>query len=262
MTGLGGSLFVRDAIRYDYCVEAAIESLVPICDDVVVLDCKSTDGTLDLLRSIEDRHPNVRVFGDVPWAEQSDHYLRLAILANAARELVHARWHFMIQADEVLHESSYASLARLLEADGWGHDTFRVRRINLYGDLDHYIRFDSKLKPCSDEPVRIGRQGVPACGDAESLIEINGDHRTIQDVTLYHYGYVRHGEALLDKAIDMQSWFFGPRSVVDQRVVKMKADGAGFRPYDIIPETELALLISHPAAALDWVRAHRHAEST
>jgi glycosyltransferase involved in cell wall biosynthesis len=253
-TGLGGSLFVRDAVRLDYCVEAAIESLVPVCDDVVVLDCHSTDDTLALLRTIETRHSNVRVFPNVPW-EQAGNYERLMILANAARELVRARWHFMIQADEVLHESSYTALRALVAADGWGQQAFRVRRLNLYGDLDHHISLGSRLKPCSDEPTRIGLQGVPAGGDAESIVEPHGpDRRMVDRVTLFHYGFVRSGQALITKAIEMQSWFWGPHSVPDQRVVHMQQAGTGFRPYDIIPPQELSPLpMPHPAAAAGWL---------
>jgi glycosyltransferase involved in cell wall biosynthesis len=253
-TGLGGSLFVRDAMRLDYCVEAAIESLVPVCDDVVVLDCHSTDGTLDLLRMIEARHNNVRVFPNVPWEQAAD-YQRLMILANAARELVRARWHFMIQADEVLHESSYPALRALVAADGWGRETFRVRRLNLYGDLAHHVGLGSRLKPCSDEPTRIGLQGVPAGGDAESIVEPLGpDRRMVDRVTLFHYGFVRSGQALITKAIEMQSWFWGAHSVPDHRVVQMERDGTGFRPYDIIPLGELSPLpMPHPQAAVGWL---------
>jgi hypothetical protein len=256
---LGGSLFVRDAIRLDYCVEAAIESLVPVCDDIVVLDCQSTDSTLELLREVASRHSGlVRVLGDVPW-EQSDHYLRLAILANAARELVRADFHFMIQGDEVLHESSYEPIRRAREHNFWGQATFRVRRLNLYGDLDHFIRLDSQLKPCSDVPTRIALQTVPAIGDAESVVEINGfDDRLVDKVTLFHYSYVRRGESLINKTIEMQSWFFGPGSVPDQRVVRMRDEERDFDPYAIIPPEELAPIpMSHPAAARLWVEEHR-----
>lgn len=258
MRTLGGSLFVRDAVRLDYCVEAAIESLVPICSDIVVLDCHSTDGTLELLLAIAARHSNVRVFGNVPW-EQSENYLRLALLANAARELVRADYHFMIQGDEVLHESSYDPIRRAQEHNFWGHETFRVRRLNLYGDLDHYVRIDSTRKPCSDVPTRIGLQAVPAIADAESIAENRGfDDRLVRSVTLFHYGYVRRGDALIDKAMDMQSWFFGPGSTVDERVVKMHREGTGFLPYEIIPPSELAPIpMSHPAAAHRWVEERR-----
>lgn len=258
MSTLGGSLFVRDAIRLDYCVEAAVESLVPVCDEVVVMDCQSTDGTLDLLHAIADRHTNVRVVPDSPW-EVADHYIRLAMLANAAREHLRTRWHFMLQADEVLHEVSYPMIRKAVRADGWNKTAFKVRRFNLWGTPDRYIRLDSLHKPCSDEPTRLGRQDVPAIGDGESLIENRGPALDLLNhVTIFHYGFVRHGHALIDKVIEMQTWFHGPHSTPDERVVKMKDEGTGFVPTAIIPELDLAPIpLPHPVAALAWLSSHQ-----
>lgn len=258
---LGGSLFVHDAIRLDYCVEAAIESLVPLCDRVVAMDCQSTDGTLDLLHAIADRHPNVQVVPNSPW-EVADHYIRLAMLANAAREQLKTRWHFMIQADEVLHECSYGAIREMVAADGHGKLAFRVRRFNLWGTPDHYVRLDSLHKPCSDEPTRLGRQDVPAIGDGESLIENRGAARElIEHVTLFHYGFVRHGHVLIDKVIEMESWFHGPHGTPDARVVAMREAGTGFAPAEIIPEQDLLPIpIAHPKAAEAWLASHRNGD--
>lgn len=251
---LGGSIFVRDAIRLDYCVEAAIESLVPVCDQIVVMDCQSTDGTLELLRRIAVQHHNVKIVDGQPW-EVGTHYDRLVIHANAARERLSTRWHFMLQADEVLHEVSYPAIRDAVANDGWGHGTFKVRRINLYGDPGRYVRFTSGMKPCSDEPTRLGLSDVPAIGDAESLVEANGTCRLLLGhVTIFHYGFVRRGAALIDKTIEMQSWFHGPHGTPDARVVAMKNAGTGFVPSAIMPDSELAPIpIRHPVAARSWL---------
>jgi glycosyltransferase involved in cell wall biosynthesis len=254
---LGGSLFVRDAVRLDYCVEAAIESLVPVCDEVVVLDCQSTDGTLALLYAVAARHPNVRVIANQPW-EVGTNYDRLMIHANAAREQLQTRWHFMLQADEVLHEWSYPMLREAVRADGWGASTFRVRRFNLYGDFSRCVSLDSTMKPCADEPTRLALSNYPAVRDAETIGEPDGkDERLIEHVTILHYGFVRRGAALIDKAIEMQGWFNGPEGTVDERVLKMRDEGTGFRYQDIMPDDQLMPLpIGHPAAAMSWIKEH------
>ena len=61
MKSLGGSLFVRNAIKYDYCIEEAVLSLVPICDEITIGDAGSDDGTLDVLRKLESDHNNIKV---------------------------------------------------------------------------------------------------------------------------------------------------------------------------------------------------------
>lgn len=257
MSTLGGSLFVRDALRLDYCLAAAIDSLAPVCDDMVVLDCGSTDGTLDLLADLAARHSHLRVLTGQPW-ELGDNYVRLALHANAAREHLRTRWHFMLQADEVLHEASYPVLRQAVAADGWGATTFRVRRVNLYGDVGRCVRYDSPAKPCSDMPTRLARTEYPAVGDAESIVESDGpDLSLIGHLTLFHYGFVRKGEALINKTIEMQSWFHGPGATVDERVLRMRAEHTGFRYADIIGDHELMPIpIGHPAAAAAWVAAH------
>lgn len=48
MNKLGGSIFIHNAIEFDYCLEASVSSLAALCDEVVLLDASSTDGTTDL----------------------------------------------------------------------------------------------------------------------------------------------------------------------------------------------------------------------
>jgi glycosyltransferase involved in cell wall biosynthesis len=252
---LGGSLFVRDAVRLDYCLEAAIESLVGVCDEVVVMDCQSTDGTAAILRKAAAKWSNVTILWNSPW-EVASGYVRLALLANAAREALKTDWHFMLQADEVLHESSYPAVLEAVRENGWGRSSFKVRRLNLWAEPGLCVRGDSKLKPCSDEPTRLGHQNIPAVGDGESLIDYRGPTYDLVDrVTIFHYGFLRRG--LIDKVIEMESWFHGPGSTPDERVVAMKEQGGVFVPEAIIPDSELIEIpIDHPAPAKAWVADH------
>ena len=48
-----GFTIVKDAIKYDYPVIEAISSVLPLCDEFVVAVGKSSDGTLDLIKSIK-----------------------------------------------------------------------------------------------------------------------------------------------------------------------------------------------------------------
>lgn len=250
--GLAGSLFVHDALRLDYCLQAAIESLILVCDEVIVLDCGSTDGTAGLLRHLEHRFEKLTVASS-PWEAAAD-YSRLAILANRAREMVTYRWHLMLQADEVLHEASYPILRELVELDGWGHRAFEVRRLNLWRDPAHHIAFNSTMKPCGDAPIRIGHQVIPAVGDAESLRGPASD-ALLDQVVIFHYGYLRRG--LLEKAIEMQSWFW-PDTGPDERLVRMRDAGGGFKPEDLIPDSELREIpMPHPVAAAQWLAQWR-----
>jgi glycosyltransferase involved in cell wall biosynthesis len=255
MPSLGGSVFVRNAIKYDYCILESIQSIVPLCEELVVLDCQSDDGTTQLLRDFCANTP-IRLIENVTW-ECADNYERLKILANRAISELSTDWHFMIQADEVLHESSIEPIRKAI-TEARQENTFMVRRINLWGDMDHHIRYDlpTPRKPVSDQVIRIGRRGTLSTGDAESLQCTLCNTNYVNQITLFHYGFVRKNEC--DKVIDMQSWFHGKGAQPDERVVAMKRKDGVFRPEVFFNKDELApLMMSHPSVAKIWVEERR-----
>lgn len=257
MHELGGSLFIHNAIKYDFCVREALESLLALCDEVVALDVQSTDGTLDLLHEIAREHPKLRVYDHGIW-ECAPNYTRLAVLANQAGGLLGSEWHFMIQADEVLHEDSLKFIRTAIrETPETKVETFCCRRITLYKDFDHYVRFDSQRKPCNDAPVRLGRKHAKALGDAESLEHLGKvSMQYVPRINLFHYGLVRKQDLFIDKIIDMQTWF---GAGVDHRVLKMKEETGKFQPEMIISDSELGVLKwTHPKFATQWVEERRN----
>jgi len=50
---VSGFTFIRNAVNYDYPVVEAIESILPICDEVVVAVGASDDATLALIQGIQ-----------------------------------------------------------------------------------------------------------------------------------------------------------------------------------------------------------------
>jgi len=254
---LGGSIFVRNAVKFDYCIQEAVESLIPLCDEVVVLDCQSEDETLDVLRALGRQYGNLRVYEGGEW-ECAPNFERLAILANQAKEYLKTKWHFMLQADEVLHEDSFPHIRKAIQRAGPGSKTWMVKRFNLYPDFDHYVKESSRRKPCNDYPLRLGRRDIPAVSDAESLFLVGFNPRWKDLIHIFHYGYVRKRDLILDKAIDMQSWFHGPNSQPDPRCIEMKRTTGMFKPEEIIPMSECKpLTMSHPKFALEWVGERR-----
>lgn len=249
---LTGTLTTHDVLRYDYCFREAIASLVPVCDEVVVLDAGSTDGTLQALRQIAAAEPRVRVVEGQDW-ECAPDYRRLDVLANRARQHVTTPWRLMLDADEVVHEASYPAIRAAVEADGWGHEAFKVRRLNLYGDLRHHVRYDCPHKPCDDSPTRLGKVHLEAFQGAESLQNPTGG-TLINRAWIFHYGFVRDPAVMVDKVIDMQRWFDGPSGTPDARVVAMKDEGVPFDWRRVMTDADLAVVdMPHPSAARPWM---------
>lgn len=248
---LGGSLFTHNVKQFDYCFEESIACLLDLCDQVVVLDAESTDGTLDDLRAIAAANSKIKLVEGALWDCAPKHE-RLRVLANQAKSHLTTDWHFMLQADEVIHESSFDVIRRLINDPNQKHSTFGVRRFNLFGDFNHYIGLHSAHKPCNDAPVRLGRIDIPAMGDAESLDMVASSWAHVTEILTFHYGLVRRSAALVDKSIDMQTWFHDA-DAVDWRIKEMKASGV-FDPFRLVPRSEIVPLdVPHPKYMAKWI---------
>lgn len=249
---LGGSLFIRNAVRFGYCLAEALDSLEALCDQISIVECGSDDGTQDVLADwVRGKRGSLRrikiEFGH-PW-EVGEKWDRLAIIANAARRNLTTDWHFMLQADEVLHESAIPVIRQLIEGS---EQAYFCRRLNLFVTPDTFVRLDSNKKPCGDMVCRLGRADLEIVGDAESIGHPNPGRQHIDQILIFHYGYVRDGAAHIAKAIDMQSWFFGPGSQPDQRIVKMRDEGNVFRPEVYFQAQDLSPIpVAHPAFSRD-----------
>ena len=255
---LGGSIFAHDAVRFDYCLREAIDSLCALCDHVVALDCESTDGSLALMHECASRHSNLIVHDSGVWECAPDNR-RLSILATQAKNLLprECSWHFMLQADEVVHEASFPVIRKAIE--GGGALAYQCRRFNLWGDLDHYVRLTSKYRPVGDAICRLGLVEFDAHGDAETL---DGHHyassELVDKIVIFHYGFVRDPAVHCDKCLSMQSWFCGPDGEPDKRVVDAKAQHGRFMPFDIIPASEVdPIPMAHPVFMREWVAERR-----
>lgn len=256
MVTLGGSTFIRNGLTYDYCFKETIASLCGVCDEVVVLDAGSTDGTLEELQALCVRYANLRLITGGNW-ECAPDYRRIAMLANEAASHLKTEWHFMLQADEVLHEKSYPTIRGVINK--YGYRGYVARRLNLYGDLNHYVSLSIPLerKPVSDSVIRLAYSGWPAIGDSESLyvepsLVDHTDH--VDDIVIFHYGFVRHDAQLLDKAIYLQSWFSGEGSQPDQRLLENKKRAASRFDWEVfLRREELERLpMKHPAVSRAW----------
>ncbi|MEI8270417.1 MAG: glycosyltransferase [bacterium] len=260
---LGGSMFIRNAIQFDYCVCEALASLCKLCDKVVIVDASSTDGTLEMLQEFQKSHSNLKIVSGENW-ECHEKYDRLRILADIAKSHLDTDWHFMLQADEVIHEKSFKTIKEAIKSTHY--DSYLVRRMNLFGDLNHYLRYDIPHgdKPVSDSVIRLSKIQYNAYGDAESLQTDPATCCThlLDKILVVHYGFVRRDKNNLDKTISMQSWFWGQGSQPDHRVVEMAKNGTRYE-WELLKSRELLARIpmEHPKFVKQWAE-ERQAEKT
>ncbi len=193
---VSGCCIVRDAVKYDYPVVEAIESILPLCDEFIAGVGKSDDGTIELIRNI----PGVTVF-ESEWDEN----LRkggevLSQETNKAVARCSGDWIFNIQADEVVHERSLPAVKdALLRYFGVGGvEGLLFDYIHFYGSYDVYKR-SFAWYPHEVRVIR-GNSGISSQGDAKGFR--TGGKKLIvapSGGVIHHYGWVRSPEEMLEK---------------------------------------------------------------
>lgn len=196
-----GFTFVRNAIRYDYPVLESINSLLPLCDEVVVAVGNSDDGTLDLIQGINS--PKIRIIETV-WDDSLREGGRvLAVETDKALAAVpaDADWAIYLQADEVLHEADYPAIRAGMER--WKADK------SVEGLLLSYRHFYGSYDYVGDSyrwyrrEIRIVRPGIGVHSYRDAQGFRRADNRKLRvkllDATVHHYGWVKPPAAMQRK---------------------------------------------------------------
>jgi len=111
---VSGFTFIRNGIDYDYPIVEAIQSILPLCDEVVVAVGKSDDDTLSLIQSIDS--DRIRII-ETTWDDTLREGGRvLAMETDKALAAVSSDtdWCLYIQGDEVLHEDGYPAIKKAM----------------------------------------------------------------------------------------------------------------------------------------------------
>ena len=198
---VSGFTFVRNAIKYDYPILEAIQSILPICDEVVVAVGNSDDDTLSLVKSLSS--DKIRIIETV-W----DDSLRVGgrVLAVETDKSFHAissdaDWAFYIQGDEVLHEKYYEEIraAMLKYKDDPQVEGLLFNYVHFYGSYD-YIGESSNWYRREIRVIRNNRD-IFSYRDAQGFRKKPNDKLKVKyiDATIHHYGWVKHPKSMQGK---------------------------------------------------------------
>lgn len=237
---IGGTLIVHNAIERDYCVEAALESLIPLVDEVVVIDASSTDGTADLLHSIKARAGIPFRIINVAWSPNRLGRW-LASLTNVAREALSSPYHLNLQADEVF-EDGHADEIRSAASSRL---PLIFRRLNFWFDNWHIA---PPGKVCGHQCIRSAASDIPSVGDAEQL----GARPPVRQAQtrIFHYGFIRRADGFVTKTKEMQQAFF---NTVDPIVLKIPDYGMKALLESVPMQNLLGFVGAHPKVAHKWL---------
>ena len=194
---VSGFTFIRNAIKYDYPIVEAIQSILPLCDEVVVAVGNSEDDTLALIQNID---PKIRVIETV-WDDNLREGGRtLALETDKAYAAVSedSDWAFYIQGDEVLHEQYLPAIreAMLTYKDDQKVDGLLFNYKHFYGSYD-YIGTSISWYPDEIRIVR-KRKDIFSYRDAQGFRKGDDEKLNVKRIPawMYHYGWVKPPEKM------------------------------------------------------------------
>ena len=187
-----GFTIIKDALLNDYPIVEAINSILPVVDEMLVSVGQSDDATLQLIQSIDS--PKIRII-ESTW----DMTLReggkvLAVETDKAYQQLppDADWVFYIQGDEVLHEKYHAAVRESCEryASDPKVEGLLFDYLHFYGTYDYV----GDSRTWYRREVRIIRKhpDISAFRDAQGFRKGTTKLRVKPSGgAIYHYGWVK-----------------------------------------------------------------------
>lgn len=205
-----GFTFIRNAVKFDFPIEEAITSVLPVCDHFVVAVGRGDDGTLELIKSIDpDKIRIVETVWDEALKEGGKVY---AAETDKAFDAIPSEydWCFYIQGDEVVHEKYLpvikTAMEQYLQKSEVEGLLFKYRHFygsfDFVGDSRHWYRNEIRIIR-NDKQIRSYR-------DAQGFRKDNKKLRVVPiDACIYHYGWVRDPKSMQEKIDSVRAFFDG-----------------------------------------------------
>jgi hypothetical protein len=197
---VAGFSFIRNAIKYDYPIVEAIESILPICEVVYIAVGNSDDDTRRLVNGIS---PKVVII-DTIW----DDTLREGgrVLAQETNKVFQSipkdyDWCVYIQGDEVLHEQGHNEIRKAMK-EHLNHSKVEgllLKYRHFYGSYDYVAASTQWYR----KEVRVIRndKNIFSYKDAQGFrIQPNRKLRVkAVNAYMHHYGWVKKPELMQTK---------------------------------------------------------------
>jgi hypothetical protein len=197
---VAGFTFIKNAIKYDFPIVEAIQSILPLCDIVIVAVGDSEDDTRSLVSAID---PKVRII-DTIWKE--DIKQNGAVLAEETNKAIQEisseyDWCVYIQGDEVLHENDLNTvkngMREHLQDDRVDGLLFNYK--HFYGSYD-YIGSSANWYRHEIRVIKNNRQ-IYSWRDAQGFRKGNSKILKVKPIqaSIYHYGWVKPPAIMFEK---------------------------------------------------------------
>lgn len=112
---LSGYSTTYNCVNQDYPFVESITSLLDVCDEVVVVDGGSTDGTWDVLREMSEENPRLKIAQVERDWNHPRHSVFDGLQKAAARDLCTGDFCWQQDVDEIIHENDYQKIRDLIQ---------------------------------------------------------------------------------------------------------------------------------------------------
>ena len=244
---VSGFTFIRNGCSLGYPFIPAIQSLLPLCDEIIVNVPRSTDDTLASVQKLDD--PRIQVL-ETEWDDNArTGGLALSLHTNLALAQCTGDWCVYIQGDEVLHEDTASLMRQAMEKELHNPvvQGFVVNYTHFYGSYwtqtvgfgwyQQEVRV-IRLNPC-----------IRSCSDAQSFRTVDGEKLRVKNSGghYFHYGHARHPQLAARRLREVSRLWHDDKAV----------DEICDRPADFYEEDQKVRPFrgTHPAVMRDIIEA-------
>lgn len=244
----------------DYCFEESMRSSLDLCDKVYVNDGGSTDGTLDILKTLENTYGKDRfILVERKWKHDRSFW---SAERNFLLDLIpNSDYVLNIAADECFHEKHFSLIRDNLVKMG-NRKGMQFKAVHFYGTPAYTIsgkswaRVLTKLWSNSTGIRYLNRNG--GCADDpiwpnKTPVHFNKVYRT--DVPVYHYGHSRSPKAVGIKNKKADELYKNSKKYLNGALPEINT-----YDYNLAHFIEVGAAKpfegTHPKYMLDWVNNH------
>jgi hypothetical protein len=205
---VSGFTFIRNAVKNDYPIVEAISSILPVCDEFIVVVGNSDDDTRKLIENIDtDKIKIIDSVWDDSLKEGGRVFAEETDKAFAAIS-TDTDWAFYIQGDELVHEKYHGLIRKEME--------LTLNKPEIEGLLFKYIHFYGSYDYCGDSrrwyrrEIRLLKRlpGIQSYRDAQGFRR-NGRKVQVKliDAYIYHYGWAKPSQGLNNKIRNFNKFY-------------------------------------------------------
>jgi hypothetical protein len=208
-----GFSFIKNAIRFQYPIEEAVQSILPLCDEVIVAVGASEDNTRELVAGIAPQ--KIKII-DTIWDDSLKEGRVLAAETDKAFKAIgnDTDWCIYIQGDEVMHEAYHHHVRSAMEQwkDDKSVDGLLFKYKHFYGSFD-YVGISSNWYRHEIRVIK-NDKSIHSYRDAQGFRKGSNQKLRVKpiDAYIYHYGWVREPKAMLAKQKSFHHVYHGSES--------------------------------------------------